>query len=217
MKRFHIFFSSFKNFSFLQVPYQSNRMLSHSTIVDSIFQRFGFSSTASPETTEKDANQSPGHNNTSKASSEAASDIEPTKKSNGSTSPGQTPDAGHSSEPEDPKSHDSHKRRRKSSTKRTAFSDSDAEGELSMDELVKLVAEKEELLKLKHKEIEKMQDKVLRSYAEMENVIDRTKREAENSKKYAIQVFRQSPNRPHLFCFPFPLQDFHIYCWKSFI
>lgn len=33
-----------------------------------------------------------------------------------------------------------------------------------------------------------MQDKVLRSYAEMENVIDRTKREAENSKKFAIQV-----------------------------
>nr|CAD1822990.1 unnamed protein product [Ananas comosus var. bracteatus] len=145
----------------LSVPYQSNRMLSHSTVVDSIFQRFGFSSTASPEPTEKDANQSPGHDNTSKASSEAVPDIDPTKKSNGSTSPGQTPDA-------------------------------DAEGELSMDELVKLVAEKEELLKLKHKEIEKMQDKVLRSYAEMENVIDRTKREAENSKKYAIQSFAKS-------------------------
>ena len=53
---------------------------------------------------------------------------------------------------------------------------------------MKLVAEKEELLKTKHKDIEKMQDKVLRSYAEMENVIDRTKREAENSKKFAIQA-----------------------------
>lgn len=57
-----------------------------------------------------------------------------------------------------------------------------------MDDLVKLVEEKEELLKLKHKEIEKMQDKVLRSYAEMENVLDRTRREAKNSKKFAIQV-----------------------------
>jgi molecular chaperone GrpE len=57
-----------------------------------------------------------------------------------------------------------------------------------MDDLVKLVAEKEELLEAKHKEIETMQDKVLRAYAEMENVKERTKREAENSKKFAIQV-----------------------------
>lgn len=57
-----------------------------------------------------------------------------------------------------------------------------------MDDLVKLVAEKEELLKVKHKEIEEMKDKVLRSYAEMENVMGRTRREAENAKKYAIQV-----------------------------
>ncbi|XP_024021201.1 grpE protein homolog 2, mitochondrial isoform X3 [Morus notabilis] len=69
--------------------------------------------------------------------------------------------------------------------------DSD-EDNLTMDDLVKLVAEKEELLKLKHKEIEKMQDKVLRSYAEMENVMDRTRREAENSKKFAIQSFAKS-------------------------
>lgn len=68
------------------------------------------------------------------------------------------------------------------------LSDSDEEPDFSIDDLVKLVDEKEELLKLKHKEIEKMQDKVLRSYAEMENVLDRTKREAENSKKFAIQV-----------------------------
>ncbi|KAK1256710.1 hypothetical protein QJS04_geneDACA008073 [Acorus gramineus] len=69
---------------------------------------------------------------------------------------------------------------------------SDEEAELSLDELVKLVAEKEELLKMKHKEIEKMQDKVLRSYAEMENVMDRTRREAENSKKFAIQNFAKN-------------------------
>lgn len=49
--------------------------------------------------------------------------------------------------------------------------------------------EKDGLLKLKHKEIEIMKDKVLRTYAEMENVMDRTKRNAENSKKFAIQVY----------------------------
>ncbi|KAJ4950312.1 hypothetical protein NE237_027144 [Protea cynaroides] len=67
--------------------------------------------------------------------------------------------------------------------------DAEKEDELSIDDLVKLVAEKEELLKIKHKEIEKMQDKVLRTYADMENIMDRTKREAENSKKFAIQNF----------------------------
>ncbi|GFZ04959.1 co-chaperone GrpE family protein [Actinidia rufa] len=84
--------------------------------------------------------------------------------------------------------------RRRRGTKRTAFSDSDSdsEDELSMEDLVKLVAEKEELLKVKHKEIETMQDKVLRTYAEMENVMDRTRREAENSKKFAIQSFAKT-------------------------
>ncbi|XP_059662440.1 grpE protein homolog 2, mitochondrial-like isoform X1 [Cornus florida] len=80
-------------------------------------------------------------------------------------------------------------------TKRTAFSDSDSsdsDEDLSIEDLVKLVAEKEELLKLKHKEIENMQDKVLRSYAEAENVMERTRREAENSKKFAIQNFAKS-------------------------
>ncbi|PKI67758.1 grpE protein homolog 2, mitochondrial-like isoform X3 [Punica granatum] len=70
--------------------------------------------------------------------------------------------------------------------------DSESEDELSMEDLVKLVAEKEELLKAKHKQIEEMQDKVLRSYAEMENVMDRTRREAENAKKYAVQSFAKS-------------------------
>ncbi|PIA38169.1 hypothetical protein AQUCO_02800074v1 [Aquilegia coerulea] len=68
----------------------------------------------------------------------------------------------------------------------------DIEGDLSFDDLVKLVAEKEELLKIKHKEVEKWQDKALRSFAELENVTDRTKREAENSKKFAIQNFAKS-------------------------
>ncbi|KAK7305171.1 hypothetical protein VNO77_43071 [Canavalia gladiata] len=74
----------------------------------------------------------------------------------------------------------------------TKESDVESECDLSRDDLIKLVAEKEELLKLKHKEIEKMQDKVLRTYAEMENIMDRTRREAENSKKFAIQNFAKS-------------------------
>ncbi|CAL5202254.1 unnamed protein product [Lathyrus oleraceus] len=74
----------------------------------------------------------------------------------------------------------------------TKESDAEIECDLSKDELIKLVTEKEALLKLKHKEIEKMQDKVLRTYAEMENVMDRTKRNAENSKKFAIQNFAKS-------------------------
>ncbi|XP_027343652.1 grpE protein homolog 2, mitochondrial isoform X2 [Abrus precatorius] len=75
---------------------------------------------------------------------------------------------------------------------RTKESDVESECDLSRDDLIKLVSEKAELLKLKHKEIEKMQDKVLRTYAEMENVMDRTRREAENSKKFAIQSFAKS-------------------------
>ncbi|XP_062196592.1 grpE protein homolog 2, mitochondrial-like isoform X2 [Phragmites australis] len=64
--------------------------------------------------------------------------------------------------------------------------------DLSREDLVKLLLEKDELLKSKDEEIKDMKDKVLRSYAEMENVIARTKRESDNSKKYAIQSFSKS-------------------------
>lgn len=74
-------------------------------------------------------------------------------------------------------------------TDQTKESDSEGEIELSRDDLVELVKEKEELLKAKNEEMKQMQDKVLRSFAEMENVKDRTRREAENSKKFAIQNF----------------------------
>ncbi|KAL2483764.1 Co-chaperone GrpE family protein [Forsythia ovata] len=69
---------------------------------------------------------------------------------------------------------------------------SDLQSDLSRDDLVKLVVEREELLKLKEEEHEKMKDKVLRTYAEMENVKERTRREAENTKKFAIQNFAKS-------------------------
>ncbi|KAL5205939.1 hypothetical protein ABZP36_034148 [Zizania latifolia] len=64
--------------------------------------------------------------------------------------------------------------------------------DFSKEDLVKLVLEKDGLLKSKDEEINEMKDKVLRSYAEMENVIARTKRESENSKKYAVQNFSKS-------------------------
>uniref|UniRef100_A0ACD5V225 Uncharacterized protein n=1 Tax=Avena sativa TaxID=4498 RepID=A0ACD5V225_AVESA len=74
----------------------------------------------------------------------------------------------------------------------TSKEDSGSSGEdldLSKEDLVKLVLEKDELLTTKDEEIKDMKDKVLRSYAEMENVIARTKRESENSKKFAVQNF----------------------------
>ncbi|OVA10057.1 GrpE nucleotide exchange factor [Macleaya cordata] len=139
-------------------------------------QRFWYSSSASPEPTDKETNQSgDGQETTLENNNTSTKAAEETEKT------------GSSSEQKLSTSQSVKKRRR--GTKRTAFSDSDSEDDLSMDDLIKLVAEKEELLKMKHKEIEKMQDKVLRSYAEMENVMERTKREAENSKKFAIQSF----------------------------
>ncbi|KAF3327608.1 grpE protein [Carex littledalei] len=67
--------------------------------------------------------------------------------------------------------------------------DSDNEPEMSREDLMKLLVEKDELLEEKQKEFETMKDKLIRGYAEMENVMSRTKREAENSKKFAIQSF----------------------------
>ncbi|KZV58376.1 hypothetical protein F511_15499 [Dorcoceras hygrometricum] len=69
-------------------------------------------------------------------------------------------------------------------------SDSDSENDLSRDDLMKILVEKERLLTSKQEELVKMKDKVLRTLAEMENVKDRTRREAENAKKFAIQASR---------------------------
>lgn len=145
-------------------------------------QRFGISSSASPQPNEKESSQSqsePGstkENGDCEASVSADSHVQDEKDESGS----------------DMASNDNmneNVKRRRRRTKQTVFSDSDLDTEdLSRDDLVKLVAEKEELLKMKDGEFQKMQDKVLRTYAEMENVMNRTKREAENSKKFAIQV-----------------------------
>lgn len=139
--------------------------------MDSVaLQRFSFSSTTSPESDEKKSNTE-----ASKTSEE-----KPTAEAN---------QPGLDTESKDSVT-DSAKRKRKGA-KGAASSESDSESdddELSKDDLVKLVAEKEELLSEKEEEIKKMKDKVLRTYAEMENVMDRTRRDAENTKKYAVQV-----------------------------
>nr|GMD46319.1 grpE protein homolog 2, mitochondrial-like isoform X1 [Ipomoea batatas] len=86
-------------------------------------------------------------------------------------------------------------KRRRRSTKQTLFSDSDSDldvEDLSRDDLVKLIVEKEEKLNAKQKELDEMKDKVLRTYAEMENTMDRNRRESENTKKFAVQNFAKS-------------------------
>ncbi|KAL6999209.1 hypothetical protein U1Q18_000369 [Sarracenia purpurea var. burkii] len=145
-------------------------LLHHPALNASAFQQFGFSSSASPETNEQE-NAQPGSNQ--------GNPVENRDRSTKTSGDTQVPDQAEVSSSEDEEVTDQKE-------------ESDSEDELSMEDLVKLVAEKEELLKVKHKEIEKMQDKVLRTYAEMENVMDRTRREGENSKKFAIQSFAKS-------------------------
>ncbi|XP_058081057.1 grpE protein homolog 2, mitochondrial [Magnolia sinica] len=149
---------SIRNLSNPWVPCQTTQLLHHPILGNGTLQRFGVSSSASPQPNEKETNQFANEQG-------AVADNDYTSQN--------------ISQDDDSKASDK-------------MEDSDAEGDLSVDDLVKLVAEKEELLKAKHKEVEKMQDKVLRSYAETENVIDRTKRNAENSKKFAIQNFAKS-------------------------
>lgn len=55
--------------------------------------------------------------------------------------------------------------------------------------LVELLAERDAQLQERDKVIEELQDKVLRSYAEVENVRDRARREAESTRKFALQGF----------------------------
>ncbi|KAL0915421.1 hypothetical protein M5K25_015835 [Dendrobium thyrsiflorum] len=168
---------------------------------ETIFQRFGYSSSASPQATEKERRVSSGDqdNNSSKVSEPSQETSEARVANGDSTAPEQSNSAGFGSNSEQVEHHSSKKHRGKT-TKRTEFSDSDTELELlSVEELVKLVVERDNLLKikqkeneLKQKENEKMQEKVLRTYAEMENVLARTKREVENSKKHGIQNFAKA-------------------------
>ncbi|KAL9288243.1 GrpE protein 2 [Arabidopsis thaliana] len=165
--RFH---SLAHDFSHKLVPAQMSMMDSFA------LQRFNFSSSTSPESDEKKT-----HTEASKTSEE-----KPTAEAN---------QPGLDSESKDSVT-DSAKRKRKGAKgAASSSSESDSESdddELSADDLVKLVAEKEELLSEKEEEIKQLKDKVLRTYAEMENVMDRTRRDAENTKKYAVQNFAKS-------------------------
>uniref|UniRef100_A0A2P2LEB8 GrpE protein homolog isoform X1 n=1 Tax=Rhizophora mucronata TaxID=61149 RepID=A0A2P2LEB8_RHIMU len=188
----HSFFNEYPSkFALSQVS-----LFHHSAPTFLPFKRFGFTSSASPEPSEKEqGNMAEGNSASSNGgAAETAKTNEDAKSSDGreDSASGESKESGFNSESEPTTSHSVKRRRR--GTKRTAFSDSDTEvdSDLSRDELVKLLVEKEELLNSKHKEVEKMQDKVLRTLAEMENVMERTKREAENSKKFAIQNFAKS-------------------------
>ncbi|KAK6124779.1 hypothetical protein DH2020_041469 [Rehmannia glutinosa] len=167
-------------------------LLHHSAQISSAFQWFGFSSSPSPRHNEKETAQ-PGNEQESKANCEAASAVDAPDQTEESMSEEKT-ESGSATETQTKMSRSDTRRRR--STKRIAFSDSDSdsdlESDLSRDDLVKLVAEKEQLLATKQEELEIMKDKVLRTFAEMENVKERTRRESENSKKFAIQNFAKS-------------------------
>ncbi|RXI03429.1 hypothetical protein DVH24_004081 [Malus domestica] len=171
------------DFSSTIVPRQVS-LLHHATPTSSISQICGFSSSASPQP-EKEHGSAVENGG-------ASTNGEPEKASGDAKVADQTKESGYISDSQSTMSPPV--KRRRGGTKRTAFSDSDSEseGDLTMDDLVKLVTEKEDLLKEKHEEFKKMQDKFLRSYAEIENVMERTKREAENSKKFAIQNFAKS-------------------------
>ncbi|GMH05768.1 hypothetical protein Nepgr_007608 [Nepenthes gracilis] len=140
-----------------------------------VFQRFGISTTTSPQPNEKEA----GHEQANAVENEGTStNVDPAIQDINATS----------SDPVDEAATGDAK-----AAEQKLDSDSETDlDDLSKVGLMKLVMEKEETLKMKQREIAAMQDKVLRSYAEMENVMDRTRREAENSKKFAIQGFAKS-------------------------
>ncbi|XP_021772309.1 uncharacterized protein LOC110736402 isoform X3 [Chenopodium quinoa] len=71
-------------------------------------------------------------------------------------------------------------------------SDSEEDMDDLSEDLVKLVREKEKILENKQKEFAEFKDKFLRSYAELENLMERTRRDAENSKKFAVQSFAKN-------------------------
>ena len=151
-----------------------NQLAPYST---SAFQRFGFS-TSAPQQDDKETNKhtDDGVNKSVGVSTEASSEANNVPGTEKAQEAGSLNSVSWSN-------------RKRRTTKRTAFSDSDSEDlDLSKEDLVKLLLEKDESLKSKDEEFKDMKDKVLRSYAEMENVLARTKRESENTKKYAIQV-----------------------------
>ncbi|KAH1121166.1 hypothetical protein J1N35_004326 [Gossypium stocksii] len=136
-------------------------LLHHSSLNFSAFQQHGISSSASPPEPPKRE-----HENSAQSNGE-----EPARPSGG-TNPGGAEVTDQAKESDS-----------------SSDSDSESDGDLSMADMIKLVEEKDGLLEEKQKEIEQMKDKVVRTLAEMENVMARTRREADNSKKFAVQNF----------------------------
>ncbi|XP_035543015.1 grpE protein homolog 2, mitochondrial-like [Juglans regia] len=164
----------------------------------SIFQRYGASSSATSEPTDKEQ-VSTVQNTGASRNADATYTSGDAKHSNQAEDSGYTHSRAADQTKESGPIWDFHSTivesvKRRKGIKRTVFSDSDSENEeeLSMDDLFKLVAEKEEILKLKNKEFGTMLDKFLRTRSEIENVMDRSRREAENSKKFAIQSFAKN-------------------------
>lgn len=161
----------------------------HNSALNSLaFQRFGFSSPSSPEANKKEAAQSRNAQE-NKGNKEAADDA---PNQNEATVSEEKVEPGSAAETNSDTTGNAKRRRRGAKQAQSSDSDSDTEGELSRDDLVKLVVEKDELLETKQEELERMKDKVLRTFAEMENVKERTRRESENAKKFAIQNFAKS-------------------------
>ncbi|MBA0676218.1 hypothetical protein Goari_017717 [Gossypium aridum] len=136
-------------------------LLHHSSLNFSAFQQYGISSSASPPEPPKRE-----HENSAQSNGE-----EPARPSGG-TNPGGAEVTDQAKESDS-----------------SSDSDSESDGDLSMADMIKLVEEKDGLLEEKQKEIEQMKDKVVRTLAEMENVMARARREADNSKKFAVQNF----------------------------
>lgn len=68
----------------------------------------------------------------------------------------------------------------------------DSQLKLDKELLLTLLAERNTLLEEKGKQLADLKERALRSMAELENVRERVKREAGNTKKYAIQDFAKS-------------------------
>jgi len=165
-----------------------------------------FSSVASPEVSQKDSNPVSPVEGT--VASEGEEIVEPvsqnqeepkdsaqTQKESNPVSPVEGTVASKGNETVEPISQNQEKPKKTAQIKESGSESemsSDDEKEISTEDLIRLVQEKEDLLKKKHNEIKVMQEKVLRSYAEVENVMDRARREAESTKKFAIQSFAKS-------------------------
>ncbi|GER57657.1 GrpE protein homolog, partial [Striga asiatica] len=160
-------------------------LLHHSSLKASGFQWFGFSSSANSQPNEKETVQSTNNHENREPDDEASASATDATQTEADEKTESGPQISTSGTP-----------KRKRGVKRVAFSDvdsdSDLEADLSRDDLVKLVAEKEQLLATKQEELEQVKDTAMRSLAEMENTKERTRREAENAKKFAIQSFAKS-------------------------